>query len=254
VVAARPDPSLVMYKRGMQPRPLRLLMAIRNEVQRVASHFHMCKTNGWDDGPFSEEVEREMELIGRCNAAPYATQLERFLGCYIDEKAMCDFGAALMEDQPERFRPKPSNRFPGCRHLLQFSMYGLGLQSWLLTAGVAASNVGIVQMEAFSEHHVTVANNIQAFLGISSVDDVPKGKTYRSRRHDATDLPVFQQLDDFFQPHRAYLLQLLGSRVGGQVNLLGVRAQDFPGLVAVRHPHVKLAVVDDQGLLTRMPV
>ena len=120
-------------------------MAVRDEVTRTASHYHMCVTNGWDEGSFAGEIERELQLISRCNAATYPTQLERFLACYIDEQAICDFGASLMENQPERFRPKPTNRFPGCRHLLQFGMYGLGLQAWLITAGVSAHNVGLVQ-------------------------------------------------------------------------------------------------------------
>eukprot|EP00316_Scyphosphaera_apsteinii_P024751 CAMPEP_0119337382 /NCGR_PEP_ID=MMETSP1333-20130426/93899_1 /TAXON_ID=418940 /ORGANISM="Scyphosphaera apsteinii, Strain RCC1455" /LENGTH=144 /DNA_ID=CAMNT_0007348409 /DNA_START=42 /DNA_END=473 /DNA_ORIENTATION=+ len=113
-------------------------------------------------------------------------------------------------------------------------MYGIGLHLWLLSSGVSGSNVGLVQMEALGKHHETVARHLHAFLGLQRMDDDTKYEPSSKPSHAAADNvpPLMEQLRTFFAPFRQYLVNLLNSRLGAEVNILASEGPFLPQIAA----------------------
>ena len=119
---------------------------VRDEVDRVRSHYLMCVRNERAQRPAKQAVtlpplaallEAELRRIARCDAT--VPPLERFAGCYVNAWATCRFSSAVL---PSTLRK--GNR-PGCFHLIAASLYALAIAPWVKTLG--AANVLVVRKD-----------------------------------------------------------------------------------------------------------
>ena len=74
-----------------------------------------------------------------------------------------------------------ASRFPGCRHLLPFGMYGLGLQLWLVKGGIAPADVLLMQQEALLLHTEEALAALHSFLGIGGQSRKAQGGEIAAR-------------------------------------------------------------------------
>ena len=86
--------------------------------------------------------------MARCNTLPpWKDQplAQRFSECFVLQGEVCRFGNALLEDEAAKAGHPAPKLYPGCHHLLAFSMYGVALHRWLQTPGLPAHRVALVQ-------------------------------------------------------------------------------------------------------------
>ena len=148
------------------PSIKRAIFMVRDEVDRVRSHYLMCVRNERAQRPAKQAVtlpplaallEAELRRIARCDAT--VPPLERFATCYVNASATCRFSSAVL---PSTLRK--GNR-PGCFHLIAASLYALAIAPWVKTLG--AANVLVVRKDDLQREPRRTLQNVSAFLGSS---------------------------------------------------------------------------------------
>lgn len=175
----------------------RLILMVRDEVDRFASHYRMCATNHAAHGlrmpGVRATVRTELERASRCDATmgphtPLATRLE---SCYAAQSSVCAFPSPLLP-LPAVTAASASGRFPGCHHLLPFGMYAAGLQQWLRRGRFASHGVLVVQMDALRTHRDRVRHALHRFLDLPPVmteEDAAHATARRAVNGEALDEP-----------------------------------------------------------------
>ena len=189
---------------------------VRDEVERVRSHYLMCVRNERAQRPAKQAVtlpplaallEAELRRIARCDAT--VPPLERFAECYVNASATCRFSSAVL---PSTLRK--GNR-PGCFHLIATSLYALAIAPWVKTLG--AANVLVVRKDDLQREPRRTLQNVSAFLGSSHAYPArlrrpPPRPTPRRREGRDVALPpeLAERLEAFFAPHREGFRMLVG--------------------------------------------
>ena len=160
-------------------KSLRVLFAVRNQVDRVHSHFQMCRRNARVQRQafphsFLSLVEQELAHIAWCDSilAHYTTK-QRFFHCYVNRTDTCEFDSILLRRR---------GRTPGCRHLLAGSMYAAGSAPWVRVFG--ARNVLHVHQEELARLPQEVMARVATWLDLPPflVRALPRPSQLRRRR------------------------------------------------------------------------
>ena len=198
------------------PTIKRAIFMVRDEVDRVRSHYLMCVRNERAQRPAKQAVtlpplaallEAELRRISRCDAT--VPPLERFATCYVNASATCRFSSAVL---PSTLRK--GNR-PGCFHLIAASLYALAIAPWMKSLG--AANVLVVRKDDLQREPRRTLQNVSAFLGSSHAYPArlrrpPPRPTPRRREGRDVALPpeLAERLEAFFAPHREGFRTLVG--------------------------------------------
>jgi len=182
--------------------------------------------------PAGTTVAAEVSRLAACEtSAAMLTPLARYEACYVEQPAACAFRSQLLLEQDASDDTRAS-RFPGCRHLLPFGMFGLALHMWLRRGGFKPANVLLMQQESLLLHTDVALDVVHRFLGLSA------HRTPMSFRSPTRALPPLlapnesEELRLFFEPHRAYLRELVGIH-GEAANTTLVLQRDFLSATAI---------------------
>lgn len=157
----------------------KLILLVRNPIDRAYSHYNMKVNQGWESIPtFDEAIEKEGERI------------EREL--------------AKMKENP-RYYSKDLRNFT----YLARGRYAEQLERWLQYYPL--EQIRVYQSEQFFEDPMAVLRDIYDFLGIQDFE--PQNlKIYNKRHYEPMPPAMRAHLRAYYQPHNERFYELIGKR------------------------------------------
>lgn len=157
----------------------KLILLVRNPVDRAFSHYNMKVQQGWEDIPtFEEAMEKEPERL----QAEYDK----------------------MEQNPRYYSKKLRNF-----SYLARGRYSEQLERWLEYYPI--EQIRVYQSERFFEQPQEVLREIYEFIGVS--DFIPDNlKVHNQRHYEAMSPETREKLRQYYQPYNERLYELIGKR------------------------------------------
>eukprot|EP00908_Phaeocystis_cordata_P011142 Transcript_21984.p3 GENE.Transcript_21984~~Transcript_21984.p3 ORF type:complete len:249 (-),score=43.02 Transcript_21984:62-808(-) len=141
--------------------------------------------------PLQLHLREELQRVARCNTLPpWKDQplAQRFSECFVLQGEVCRFGNALLEEEAAKAGHPAPKLYPGCHHLLAFSMYGVALHRWLQTPGLPSHRVALVQARLRPRVH-RLHLPLHLPLHLAPLADGGAGRAPRARLRGGLQLP-----------------------------------------------------------------
>ncbi len=160
----------------------RLIVLLRNPVDRAYSQYHKSVRNGRESRSFQETVEEELALLNTADSPIHPDPADS------PDRAYNQLARGIYVDQLVRWR----------EYFDEEQML-------------------VIKSEDFFKHQADTLKLVQEFLGLPYREiEIPSRKTSRQStyEYEPMDPAIRQRLEDFFEPHNKRLYDYLGRDFG----------------------------------------